>query len=76
MSEIKTLNTKSLTSFKLVLNEEGNIVSVQRLLDNEVFSIGDYVTNGTKIQSNITKIEVFRCTDNNAEVFKRSYSYI
>lgn len=45
---------KSTSTFEVISKEQ-----VKRLRDNEIFNIGDYVSNGTKMKGNITGFEVF-----------------
>lgn len=40
-------------TFEVISNEQ-----IKRLRDGEIFSVGDYVTNGTKMKGNITGFEV------------------
>lgn len=59
MSKLHKVNPSTIKSFEIIANEFSpkEITQVKRTRDGAIFTIGDYVTNGTQMRGNITEFE-------------------
>lgn len=61
--QLNKIAASSITFEVISYTEDKKIHSVKRFSDGQTFTIGDYVTNGTKMQGKIEEFELFSRND-------------
>lgn len=59
LHKVDSTTIQSTSAFKVLEKDDELPSSLKRLSDGAVFSIGDFVTNGTKMRGNITGFEFY-----------------